>query len=76
MLIFSARSFFECGRALRTTKCDCVIGSAFAIGNDVMFQLAREIDDQGQERALTRLELVEKEFRKIGLAISADTVMD
>ena len=74
MLQYSAHAFVWCGRALKGIKCDCYIGSAAVIGGEVGFAMAKDIDEKARAKALSSLTGVEKETRKIGLQITADTV--
>jgi len=77
MLHFSAFSFFWCGNALRGIRADCIVGSARCIGGEEpLFALPSDLDDKAREKALSSLKTVEAEFRKIGLAISADTTKE
>ena len=77
VLHFSAFSFFWCGNALRGIRADCIVGSARCIGGEEpLFALPSDLDNIAREKALSSLRTVEAEFRKIGLAISADTTKE
>jgi hypothetical protein len=73
MLNFSAFAFFWCGNSLRGIRQDCIIGSAHCIGGERPdFALASDLDDKAREKARSSLKIVEAEFSKIGLTISAE----
>jgi hypothetical protein len=74
MLNFSARAFFHCGGALRDIRQDCVIASARCAGEEPFFALVSDLDDAGRQKASAHLESIEPQFRKIGLAITAETI--
>ena len=68
--------FFWCGRALREIKSDCLIGSLPGNGDEPLFILATELDDEARAKAKRALKYVEPEFRKVGLTITADTTQE
>lgn len=73
---FSAAAFFWCGRALRSIRSDCYVGSVGVINGEAGFKLAKDIDSQAREKAISHLTFVVKEFRNIGLTITADTAQE
>jgi hypothetical protein len=77
MLHFSALAFFWCGNTLRGLRQDCIVGSMRCIGGgEPMLALPADLDEKARDKALSSLKIVEGEFRKIGLAISADTTKE
>ena len=76
MIQFSANAFFWCGRALRSIKGDCIVSSGVCVEGEVMYAMPHELDEQARQRALSHLPGVEKQFRNIGLNITADTVKE
>ena len=76
MLQFSAYMFFYCGRALKEIKSDCYLGSMVAIDDEPVLALVKPLDDKSREKATRQLGYVEKEFRGIGLVITADTAKE
>jgi hypothetical protein len=76
MLEFSAKAFFRCGSILKALRIDCLIGSAISIDDEPVFLMTREIDEKTKRKALHGLNLVESEFRKIGMLITAETVKE
>lgn len=76
MLHFSGHHFFYCGRALRGIKGECTISAASCVNGEPTFLLMRDIDSQSREKAIAHLKNIEPTFRGIGLAITADTVVE
>jgi hypothetical protein len=76
VLQFSARAFYLCGGALRSVRSDCSIAAAACIDGDVGFVMLRPVDDRAKGKAVEALASVEPEFRKIGLRITADTIVE
>ena len=76
MLHFSANAFFLCGRALQLIRSDCLIGSVGCLDGEVVFAMARDLDDRARERGATAFANVETDFRKIGMTITADTAKE
>jgi hypothetical protein len=76
MLQFSARMFCWCGSALRHIRDDCVLGSMQVPGDEPIFALPAPLDDKAENSALTGLRQIELEFRKVGLEITADTIVE
>jgi hypothetical protein len=74
MLQFSASAFVYAGRALRSIKTECLTVAADCVDGEPVFRMTRLIDDEAKRRALASLSAIEPEFRKIGLAITADTI--
>jgi hypothetical protein len=75
MLNFSASAFFYCGGALRDICQDCVMAAAKCVsGDEPVFALTEALDDAGRQKAISHLENVEPQFRKTGLAITAETI--
>jgi len=77
MVNFSARAFFFCGRALRQLKMECLLGSVpKELEEATIFHVTEELDERTKVKAIESLTFVEREFRAIGLGITADTVKD
>ena len=76
MLQFSASSFFWSGRALRANREDCILGCATCLDGQVVFAMPKDLDEEAKQKALERLADVVKQFRGIGLSISADTAKE
>ena len=76
MLQFSADAFYWCGGALRAIRCDCIIAAATCADGEPDFLMVREVDAKAKDKALKSLTSIEGEFRKIGLKITADTVIE
>lgn len=76
MLHFSARAFFECGRLLEAIRADCLVAAAVCVEGEPMFALVNDLDDLTKQKTIPCLESIEREFRKINLRITADTVAD
>lgn len=74
MLQFSAHGFFWSGAALRTISGDCLAGSLTVHAGQPVYVLGQDLDEQAREKALAMLGSVADTFRKIGMAITADTV--
>jgi hypothetical protein len=77
MLEYSASAFFWCGRALRSIREDALVAcSVDSLGGPASFHVAMDLDDRAREKAIPGLKTVETECRKIGMAITADTVVE
>lgn len=75
MLNFSAQAFFWCGRALRQLMNECLLGSI--PGEDTpIFQFSLPLSDRATKKAVESFTAVEKEFRNIGMNITADTILE
>src|SRR5438874_172342 len=76
MIQFSAHSVLWCGSALRNIRADCMIGAAVCIDGRAGFAPAQDLDTKARTKALWMLADVEKQFRMIGMLITADTVKE
>jgi hypothetical protein len=76
MLEFSAQRFLWCGCELRNIKYDCLLGSYLGSGDDRIFNLSKGLDEKALHKALRSLSLIETEFRKLGMKITADMVKE
>ena len=76
MLHFSANKFVRIGLGLRQIRADCLLASMVIPGDQPVFNMQTELDDQAIDRSTKWLRLIESELREIGLAISADTTLD
>jgi hypothetical protein len=76
VLHYSARVFFWCGAALRTITADCVAGSAIVMDGEAVFAMRQNLDEKARQKALSLLGEVEREFRKVGVLITADTLAE
>jgi hypothetical protein len=77
MLQFSAHAFFWCGAALRSISGDCAAGSAGVTPDGrVGFHMGNVLDAKARDKALAMLPSVVKQFRGIGLEITAETAED
>lgn len=73
MLQISAYMFMYCGRALREIKKDCLVASISDTDHDIpIFHLAAPVDQSARDGSVKQLVHVEREFRQIGLTITAD----
>jgi hypothetical protein len=71
MYQFSAVAFFWCGRALRSIREDCLVGSIRVVDEQPFFDMSRLLDSKAREKGLSHLMDISIEFRKIGLGLSA-----
>ena len=77
MLQFSAHAFFWCGAALRSIIGDCTAAAAMCLDDgQVGYVLAKDLDVKAREKALSTLPSIARQFRAIGLVITAETVED
>jgi len=76
MLAFSAEKFYWCGAKLREIRCDCYLAAMVCIDGEPGVQMSRESNGPGREKAIKDLPYVAKQFREVGLVITADTVLD
>lgn len=76
MYQFSAAAFFWCGRALRSIRSDCFAGSVGVLNGQAAFHMAKDLDSLAREKAISNLTPIVKEFRNIGLSLTADTTED
>src|SRR5438094_9781705 len=71
MLQFSAYMLFFCGGALRQIKADCLLASMVIPGDQPIFNMAADLDQQAKDNAIKALNRVEPEYRKVGMRITA-----
>jgi hypothetical protein len=76
MLQITASSTFWCGQALRAIREDCVLACARCFDGTVGYWMSQGLDEKAKKRALERLPNVEKQFRDLGLTITADTAKE
>lgn len=76
MLHFSAHHFFYCGRALKDIRSDCIISSMGCIDGKPVLIVMRDLDEKSRKKAIAHLTNIEPTFRQIGLAITADTIVE
>jgi hypothetical protein len=76
VLQFSAGRFFWCGRALRSIRADCYIGSVGLLQGKAAFNVAMDLDDRARESACSKLIEIGPEFKRIGLLITAETAQE
>lgn len=73
---FSAARVFWVGRALRSVRTDCLVGSIPIGGDEPLFALSRDLDDRARNKALKSMKHAEVEFRKLGMQLTADTIKE
>src|SRR3989442_3274559 len=76
MLHFSAKAFFLCGRLLESVRSDCLVGALVCLEGEPVFAMPRDLDERARTKAVDSFVRVEKEFRVIGMGITADTVKE
>jgi len=76
MLHFSATAFFWCGSVFRSIRADCAMGSAGVVNGEPVYIVAKDLDNNARQKAISALTSVEPEFQRIGLAITAETIKE
>jgi hypothetical protein len=57
-------------------KQDCLLGAIGGDGEQPIFQMFLPLDQSTRDRALTGLGHIESEYRKVGLSLTADVIVD
>jgi hypothetical protein len=76
MLIFSAKAFFRCGCTLEDIRADCLVAAAIVVNDEVGFAVTQDLDEKARNKVIESTAFIEKEFRNIGLSITAETIKE
>ena len=76
MLQFSADSFAWAWRQLKIIRSDVLLHCATCMDGEVVYHIARDLEDRTRTLVINSAETLERSFRSIELRITADTIKE